>query len=146
MNFSSWNIICFGQKESISMQFFILLSAVMKVQPIPHAIFETIGSGFIPILHHCSVSWEKDNSSIFLVQTFYTLNKRAHQSEVLDFWVVGWKFTKFLVSYLKQQVSFSHNFASLFSVMRDNSFCTFSTETLYDLVKRSPSKPKISDF
>ena len=31
------------------------------------------------------------------------------------------KFTKFFMSYLKPQVSFSLNFASLFNVMRDNS-------------------------
>ena len=30
----------------------------MKVQPIPHAIFETTRSGFIQILHHCSASWK----------------------------------------------------------------------------------------
>ena len=42
--------------------------------------------------------------------------------------MVGWKFTKFLMSYLKLQVSFSLNFASFFSVMRDNSsvLCFFS--------------------
>ena len=34
-----------------------------------------------------------------------------------DFWVVGWKFTKILMSYLKPQVSFSLNFVSLFSVL-----------------------------
>ena len=32
---------------------FQTLSAVMKVYPIPHVIFETIRSGFIQILHHC---------------------------------------------------------------------------------------------
>ena len=35
---------------------FRLLSALMKVHPIPHAIFETARSGFIKISHHCSVS------------------------------------------------------------------------------------------
>ena len=35
----------------------------------------------------------------------------------LDFWVLGSKFTKFL-SFLKQQICFSSNFASLFSIMR----------------------------
>ena len=28
----------------------------MKVHPIPHAIFKIARSGFIQILHHCSVS------------------------------------------------------------------------------------------
>ena len=42
-----------------------------------------------------------------------------------DFWVVGWKFTKFLMPYLKPQVSFSLNFASLFNVMVDKSYRTY---------------------
>ena len=37
----------------------------------------------------------------------------------MNFWVVGWKFTKFLMSYLKPQVNFSLKFASLFNVMGD---------------------------
>ena len=40
MKSSSWNI-CFGQKEPIKIQFFRLLSALMKVHQIPHGIFET---------------------------------------------------------------------------------------------------------
>ena len=52
--------------------------------------------------------------------------------------MVGWKFTKFLMSYLKLQVSFSLNFALLFSFMRD--FCSvLLSETLYDLDKRNPN-------
>ena len=43
-----------------------------------------------------------------------------------DFWVVGWKFTKFLKPYLKPQVSFSLDFAPLLSVMRDNPSIFFS--------------------
>ena len=58
LKFSSWNIICFGQKELLNVQFFRFLSALMKVHPIPHAIFETKRSGFIHILHHCSVPWK----------------------------------------------------------------------------------------
>ena len=53
-----WNIICFGQKEPINVEFFRLLNALMKVHPIPHAIFETTKSRFIQILHHWSVSWK----------------------------------------------------------------------------------------
>ena len=53
-----WNVICFGQKEPINVQFFRLLDALMKVHPIPHTIFETTRSGFIQIFHHCPVSWK----------------------------------------------------------------------------------------
>ena len=54
--FYSWRITWFGQKESIKVQFFRLLSALMKVHPIPRAIFETTRSGFIKIFYHCLVS------------------------------------------------------------------------------------------
>ena len=59
----------------------------------------------------------KDNSSVFFSSNLYTLDKKQFS----DFWMVGWKFIKFLMSCLKLQVSFSLIFASLFSVMRDNS-------------------------
>ena len=38
LKFSSWSITCFGQKEPISVQFFRLLSALMKVHPIPYVV------------------------------------------------------------------------------------------------------------
>ena len=44
--------LCFAQKEPIKVQFFRLLSALMEVPTIPHAIFETTRSRFIQILHH----------------------------------------------------------------------------------------------
>ena len=63
-----------------------------------------------------------------------------------NFSVVGWKFTKFLMSYLKPQSSFSLNFALLFSVMRGISSVLFLAETSYDLDKRSLSKFDFSKF
>ena len=44
MNFFSWKIICFGQKETFKVQFLWLLCALMNVHPIPHANFETTRS------------------------------------------------------------------------------------------------------
>ena len=58
LKYSSWNIICFGQKEPIQIQFFRLLNALIKVHPISHAIFETTRSGLIQVFHHCSVLWK----------------------------------------------------------------------------------------
>ena len=46
---------------------------------------------------------------------------------------------KFIMSILKHQISFSSNFASLFSVMRQL-LCTFLAEVLYTFNKRSLSK------
>ena len=114
----------------------------MKFQPISHTSFETTRSKFIQILHHCSVSWKitplhffaspfsvmKDNSSVFFyLRPLYFGQKEPVKVRLSDFWVVGWKVTKFLMSCLKLQVSFSlilHH-SSVFSVMRDNSSVLF---------------------
>ena len=45
------------------------------------------------------------------------------------------------MSFSKPQVSFSSNFASLFSVMKHN-LCTFLSQTLFALFKRTPLKSK----
>ena len=70
-------------------------------------------------LHHCLVTWK-------ITPLYFLAQKQAMEVKFSDFWVVGWNFTKFLMSYLKSQNSFSLNFASLFSVMRDNSPILFS--------------------
>ena len=44
----------------------------------------------------------KDNSSVFFSTNLYTQDKKQFS----DFWMVGWKFTKFLMSCLKLQVRF----------------------------------------
>ena len=89
LKFSNWNIICFGQKEPINVQFFRLLSALMKVHPIPHPIFETTRSKFIQFLHHCSVSW-KITPLHYLAQTWYVLRTEiAHRSETFGL-LSGW--------------------------------------------------------
>ena len=119
-----WNflaeLLCFGQKEPIKVQILRLLCALMKVHPIPHASFETTRSRFVHVLHYCSVSW-KITPWYFLSSNLYTLDKKQFSG----FWMVGWKFTKLLMPCLKLQVSFSLNFASIFSVMRDDSSVLF---------------------
>ena len=95
-------------------------------------------SGFIQILDHCSVSWKIIHLYFFSSNLIYLGQKEPIEVKLSDFWVVGWKFTK-------PQVSLSLNFASLFSVMRDNPFVLFS-RNLYDLDKRSLSKCEISIF
>ena len=103
MKFSSWNIICFAQKEPIKVQFFKLLSVLMNVHPNPHAIFEITRSGFLHTLHHCSVSWKI--TPLYCCSS--NLRQKGHiKKKFFDFWAVGRKFTKFLMSYLKPQVSF----------------------------------------
>ena len=97
----------------------------MKVQPIPHAIFETGRSVFIRILHHCSLSWKITPMYIFSSNLTYFRQKQPTKVKFLDFSVVRWKFAKFLISYLKPQISFSLTFASLFNFMSDKSSVLF---------------------
>ena len=113
-------LLRFGQQKPIKVQILRLLCALMKVHPIRHASFETTRSRFIQILHHFSVPW-KISTQYFFSSNLYTLDKKQFS----NFWVVGWKFTKFLMSCLKLQVSFSLKFPSLFNVMRDNSSVLF---------------------
>ena len=60
--------------------------------------------------------------------------------------MVGWKFTKFFMSYLKPQVSFSLIFASLFSVMRDNSSVLFELKLYMIWTKWAHQSAKFQTF
>ena len=66
--------------------------------------------------------------------------------EFSDFWVVGWKFRKSLMSSLKLQVSFSLNFLSLFSVMRDDSFVLFLLKLYMIWTKGDHQSAKFQTF
>ena len=56
---------------------------------------------------------------IFLAQTLHTFDKRSpSERKFSDFPLLPLKFTKFLVSFFKQKVSFSSKSRSFFSVMR----------------------------
>ena len=102
----SWNIVCFGQKEPVNVQFFKLLSAVMKFHPILHAIWVlSVRMKIHQILH---VKLESETTSqfffklcitfqcherqlfcIFLAETLYDLCKRSlSKSKMSDFWLL----------------------------------------------------------
>ena len=122
LKFSYWNIICFWQKQPINAQYFRLCSVLIKVHPIPHAIFESTKLGFVQILHHCSVSWKMTPLYFFSWNHIYFGQKRPMEVKFLVFWVIRWKFTKLLMPYFRPQVRFSLNFASVF---RGNSSVLF---------------------
>ena len=86
--------------------------------------FPSHKSVFLETLHHSSLSWNITHL-YFLGQKLCTLHK-GNQSKwkFWEFWVLRSKFTMF-VSFSKQQISFSSNFASLFNVMRNNSSILF---------------------
>ena len=72
----------------------------------------------------------------FLAQILYTLAKRSLlKCKFWNFQVLSQKFSKFLKSFFKAQVSSFSNIASFFSAMIDN-----SSITLYALDKKIPWK------
>ena len=72
-------------------------------------------SVFLQILHHSSESW-KITPLYFLGQKLLCTKGTNQSASFWDFQVLGSKYTKCL-SFLKQQISFSSKFASLFSVI-----------------------------
>ena len=121
-----WNFLA---EEPIKVQFFRLLSALIKVHAIPHVISEITRSGFIRSFH-----------------LIYFEQKEPIEVKFSDFWVVEWNFTKFLMSSLKPQVSFSVNFVSLFSVMRDNSSVLFELKLYMIWTKGAHQSAKYQTF
>ena len=104
-----------------------------------------LGSNFVKFMS--ILKRQVSSSSIFVfhckfeAHTFSTLDKRILSK--FQFWhfrVLWWKFAKFLMSFSKQKVSFSSNFASLFNVMKDISSALFLAQRIYTLLKRSPLK------
>ena len=100
----------------------------MKVHPIPHAIFETSRSGFIQVLHHCSVSWKITPLYFFNSNLIYFGQKKPIEVKFSELWVVGSRLTKLLMSYLKPEVTFSLNFASDFLFQKWQEFSEFWSE------------------
>ena len=58
---------------------------------------------------------------------------------ILKFQLFWWKFAKFLVSFSEPQISFSSNFAWLFSIMKDN---LFRSNVIY-IARKGPIKVQI---
>ena len=70
--------------------------------------------------------FSRHNSSVFfLAQTYNFYKSSSSKCKFSDFLLLGLKFTKFLMSLFKQNVSFSSKFGSLFNVMRDYSSVFF---------------------
>ena len=125
LKFSSW-IIKLRTKRAHQITNFQIFECFIESSPNSSCQFWNhkvkVYSNFVSLF-----SVTKDNSSLFfLSQTDILSTKGVHiEVKFSDFWVFGWKFTKFFMWYLKLKVSFSLNFASLFSVMRDNSSVLF---------------------
>ena len=120
------------------------MSALKKVHPILHAIFGTTRSGFIQILRQCWVSW-KINPLHFFSSNLACFGQKEHiGKKFLNFWMVGWKFTKFLMSYLKPQISFFFKTLHQSSVPWEITLLYFFS---WNLIWFGQKKPiKVQDF
>ena len=73
---------------------------------------------------------------IFLTQTLHTFYKSCPSKfKFSDFPLLALKFTKFLMSFFKQEVSFSSRFGSFFNVIGDNTSMLFQ-QKLYLLLTK----------
>ena len=103
----------------------LLSTTCVKIHQNPSVIFETI--------RHLS----RQNSSVFFSSNItYFRQKYPIKLQIFRLYTAQVKFTKFLISFLKQKDSFSkRQFGSLFSVMRDNSSALFQLK-LYMLLTK----------
>ena len=124
LTFSSWNITL-STKYAHQSTNFQTFECFNESWPNSSCLFWNhkvkVYSNFASLL-----SVMKYNSSVFFYfKPLYFGQKEPVELKFSDVWEVGSKFNKFLMSCLKLQVSFSLNFTSLFSVMRDNSAVLF---------------------
>ena len=120
-------------------------SVLMKICQIPHVIFQITSQFFFKF---CMTLQCHEIYSFVLFQVKHCIlcTKGTNQSaNFLDFLVLRSKFTKFL-SFLKQKISFSSNFAPLFGIMRHISSILFLAKTLYTFSKSSLSKYKFGEI
>ena len=109
--FFSSNMIYFGQKHPIKVQFLEFLIAQVKIHQILHVNFELTSQ----FLFNFCITFSHTH-------TFLTLGKRMSSKSQFcwDLQELWWKFAKFLMSLLEAQVSFSSNFVSILSVIKHN--------------------------
>ena len=126
--FFSSSITYFGQKEPIKEQIFDTFKCSGQNSSNSSYQFWNDRSILLQLLHLSSLSRyiTPHNSANFKFIHFLLWIKESDQScNFWDFWVLWWKFVKFLMSFSKSQISYCSNFASLFSVMKDKSYVPF---------------------
>ena len=112
----------------------LLSTTFVRIHQIPYVIFETIS-------HFSRYTTRPYNISS---KTTYFWQKYPVKVQIFRFFITRVKIHQ-IYHVIFQTKSFSLNFGSLFSFMRDNSPVLFNS-SVHDLVKRSLSKCKISDF
>ena len=124
----------------------ILSSSWVKIHQIPYVNLETASQFLFRffIILQCHYLWLLCK---FVAYAFSTLNKRIPwKYQFWHFQVFWWKFAKFLMSFSKPQVSFSWNFAWLFSIMKYNSPVLFKVERCILCAKGTNQSATFLDF
>ena len=139
LKFSSWNITLWTKKAHQSTNFQIF-----------QCFNESSPNSSRQFWNHKAKVYSNFASLFSVMPPLYFFISNLGQKEPIevkfsDFWVVGWKFTKFLMSCLKLQVSFSLNFSSLFSVMK-NSSVLFLLKLYMIWTKRAHQSAKFQTF
>ena len=112
-------------KHYLQIYLTLLSTTCVKIHQIPYVIFETISHFFTTQL-----VW------ISLAQTLHTFDKNIRSKcKFSEFSLLELKFIKFLMSFFKQKVCFSSKFASLSSVLIDNSLIIFHLKLYMRLMK-----------
>ena len=115
------------------------LSAQVKIRRIPHVIFESTSQ----FSFKCCISNQFHQAKLpytfFSWKIMYFIQKKPIKMQIFwDFRVLGSKFVKFLLSFLKPQVSFPSDVASIFTAIKQNSPILFLAQRSCTLSKRSP--------
>ena len=144
VNFSP-NIIYFGQKDTIKVQTLRLSSVGSKFAKFFMSFFKAQVRSCSSFLSFFSVMTHNSSEDFWLKQ--YTFDKSStSKCKFSDLPLLALKFTKFIMLFLEQIVSFSSNFESLFSAMGHNSSVLFHRRIYMIWTKRNPFSCKILDF
>ena len=106
MKISSWNITYFRQKEPIKVQFFRLLCTLKKFTQLLLPFLKLQGLGLFKscFTAQCHERWFL--CIFFSSNLKYFGQKQPIKVKFSDFWLVRWKLTKFLMSYLNHKSVF----------------------------------------
>ena len=144
--FFSSNIIYFVQKKRIKVQIFEILECLGKNLS-NFCQFWTSKSIPYRILHQSSLSWHKTPLKILSLSIFHFGSKDPINVTIFRLSEMLWlNFAKLLMSFLKAQVIFLFNFASIFNAIKNNPSILFLAQTLFTLVKSSLLKCKFLRF
>ena len=118
----------------------------MKIYQIPPANFWKNKPVFLQTFYQ---SWVQSNITplyLFSWNIYFGQNQPIKSANVQDFWLLGSKFVKFLMSVLKRQVNYISNFALFFFVITHNSAVSFKLIHFLLCIKGFNDSPNFENF